>query len=1449
MKLLLRAFRAPVVVAAASASLLVACEESHIPDSPDAAAILAEGTGGQEEEYLMSEFALWRETLPEEAFLLEFEGYANPAEGIVEIRMLEPDEWILLDPERELPHRTIQQGLNDYCHSLVTRGVRETVKMDTVSGSIAYDDSCPLFDDPAPPLPSTYSAANRAFCYEVEITSFYTDPILDVYMEFVQISPPEFSLYTAIFKDTFGLGNGAYPPADAGRLGPTDANGGLVSFGNFSRGDRNRQWVVHQRPSDADFFFNGVVPYLRHEQPNGEDDDCDGLIDEDTGSFPDGEPCESHVDCSGGVCDCSGGPCGVGDVGSCRTAVCGDGVIEGIEVCDDGIDSTICDSDCSGVVCGDGYTNAVAGELCDPGAVGTYTATCNIDCTIPVCGDGLGNLPAGEECDDGDLDDDDHCKNDCTLAFCGDFVTRVDIGFGSIGYEECDLGSALNGPFGDCPYCEIATCGDGYVRGTTSDPLDPDYEECDGNSLGIGGVTSTCDQDCTFPVCGDGLLNELAGEACDDGIASATCDVDCSSPLCGDGITNPFFTPDGGRGVEQCDNGLANSDIAACTSDCRDAFCGDAFRRLDIADPLDPNYEECDLGDGVNSDSAADTCRTNCMNPFCGDGVIDTGESCDDGAANDDFAADACRTNCALAGCGDGAVDAGEDCDLGAGNSDDAPDTCRTTCVNPYCGDGTTDPGIGEGCDDGNNDDYDACLGDCSADNVCGDGIVNLLAEACDDNNAVDGDGCTSCGIDAGWTCEPLGGACTPICGDGLLVGSEACDDDNLLDGDGCSATCSVEPGWTCPTDLSGCYTTCNDGIVAGPEECDADLPGDPLPTATCDVDCSDALCGDDHINLEAGEQCDDQNTSNNDDCLNDCTANTCGDGWTLATVTDPNFEECDGNGTGDGTETASCDADCTFQSCGDGYHNTASSEECDPATGLGTAPDQCRPGCLLPDCGDNVVDTGEECDFNNNDLIADRCRTDCTFPVCGDGVWDPGFGEACDGTDGIGPGQLCEGCVVDADGDGWLVSEGDCDDGNSGVNPGIADTDMFDGIDQNCDGFPGDVDDTTTLMVHADCALSPFADVGRCYSGTTGLQAAIDAASTGDNVIVVDSITTANPAEATAGVNIIGGFTVIACPAGVTAAVCYGWSSSNRSLVQFNTSSGSQSFYTALYGGALTSTTEIAYLDVFTNSDSDGSSVYSVHGASFGNSDGLNLHDNTIRAGSGFNGANSDQGAVAWDPAVDDCANPGVNCTPSGNTGQGNGWEVYCPDDHDAFFVKTNSALRGGGGGGASIALMMARSSGATVQNNVLTAGNGGAGGTAVDATSGASDGASRGGQGGPSVSAWFFEMSFASWSYSDAAGSDPVDCTSGSLGNTLNFGSAGNGGSGSRGYQAGRPGFAGGCHLQDNIYEWFFDCHGQGNTNVVSGADPLLRVFPTFVSVSDPSKCDPLATAGWFP
>lgn len=76
--------------------------------------------------------------------------------------------------------------------------------------------------------------------------------------------------------------------------------------------------------------------------------------------------------------------------------VCGDGVVDDGEDCDDGGESKTCNADCSPAACGDGKTNAAAGEDCDDGG---ESAACDADCSAAECGDGQVNAAAGEVCD------------------------------------------------------------------------------------------------------------------------------------------------------------------------------------------------------------------------------------------------------------------------------------------------------------------------------------------------------------------------------------------------------------------------------------------------------------------------------------------------------------------------------------------------------------------------------------------------------------------------------------------------------------------------------------------------------------------------------------------------------------------------------------------------------------------------------------------------------------------------------------------------------------------------------------------------------------------------------------------------------------------------------------------------------------------------------------------
>ena len=87
--------------------------------------------------------------------------------------------------------------------------------------------------------------------------------------------------------------------------------------------------------------------------------------------------------------------------------------------------------------------------------------------------------------------------------------------------------------------------------------------------------------------------------------------------------------------------------------------------------------EESGGAGSVDSADSADSGEP-WVQPGCGDGVVDPGEACDDGAANSDTAADACRTDCQLPRCGDGVVDTDEACDDG---NEAAGDGCDPACV------------------------------------------------------------------------------------------------------------------------------------------------------------------------------------------------------------------------------------------------------------------------------------------------------------------------------------------------------------------------------------------------------------------------------------------------------------------------------------------------------------------------------------------------------------------------------------------------------------------------------------------------------------------------------------------------------------------------------------------------------------------------------------------------
>lgn len=206
--------------------------------------------------------------------------------------------------------------------------------------------------------------------------------------------------------------------------------------------------------------------------------------------------------------------------------------------------------------------------------------------------------------------------------------------------------------------------------------------------------------------------------------------------------------------------------------------CGDDESASLCGNGIVETGEQCDDANNINDDSCTNAC-TLPVQDTCGDGVVDEGEACDD--AND-VNGDGCENDCTLTiatTCGDGVVDPGEQCD--DGNTENG-DECLNTCQVADCGDGILQVGVEE-CDDGNKDNNDTCLTDCTLNvpDTCGNGSLDG-DEECDDGNDINQDACTN--------------ACTnAVCGDGIVQeGVEECDDANAQNGDGCETSCIKTP-------------------------------------------------------------------------------------------------------------------------------------------------------------------------------------------------------------------------------------------------------------------------------------------------------------------------------------------------------------------------------------------------------------------------------------------------------------------------------------------------------------------------------------------------------------------------------------------------------------------------------------------------------------------------------
>lgn len=408
-------------------------------------------------------------------------------------------------------------------------------------------------------------------------------------------------------------------------------------------------------------------------------------------------------------------------------------------------------------------------------------------------------------------------------------------------------------------YGNSNTCGDGVVGLS---------EVCE---LGQGGTGVACDSDGNGS--NDGYRPTICNASCTAFEASPA--TSCVPYACGNGVL---------EAGEICDDGSLNGDYGYCNNDCsgHDFFCGDGSIAggevcdcgTSIIGGLTVGGGACSALNGVYRSNPNNSCAWDCGGSasYCGDGIVNTGESCDGDV--DTWSAQLCRNGankgmpctsdaeCAGSFCGQGAtaktwaaecpvstvclggVNDGLAC---ASAADCSGGTCsaftvqteRTrTCADDgtagqlcgweqatwqniackapgSCGDGIVDQG--EQCDDGNTDETDNCTNVCTA-NVCGDGYLYQGVEQCDEGS----DNGIVCSSAYESTCTYCSSSCRVLtssgsfCGDGVINGTEFCDAGDLLhywynaSNRHTNGTC--EPG----SGTSGNFTCTNIGVCNG---------------------------------------------------------------------------------------------------------------------------------------------------------------------------------------------------------------------------------------------------------------------------------------------------------------------------------------------------------------------------------------------------------------------------------------------------------------------------------------------------------------------------------------------------------------------------------------------------------------------------------------------------------
>jgi cysteine-rich repeat protein len=733
---------------------------------------------------------------------------------------------------------------------------------------------------------------------------------------------------------------------------------------------------------------------------------------------------------------------------------CGDGVVSSPEEgCDDAnlLSGDGCSEICQREICGNGILDP--GEACDPPGVAECSDTCRL--AIQTCGNKQIEVSSGEQCDDGNAIRGDGCRNcsfecgdgfldrehgeECEPAytprdenglsttctpgcrrkpFCGDGKVDQSAGEqcdpvnGSTCVDNCRI-AASQGPNDACkpivgdagvsmptlenlvPNGAFDTDTAGWTRGPT---VDVQFAMGQGAAkpgsarvsfkASLSASTFSVDgiQRCVTISAGDtyafeaSYLNSIGQPAGTRAFAVVLLypTTDCSGTPAPAGPGAPPTSPQAGKWLPYKLNIDANS-------------IGSPGAVASVSIKLGVIVAPGQTGMAFWDDA---TLRSGSFNPNCGNCVIDTGETCDDGNR---IRSDGCSAICRIEGaeCGNRKVDVGETCDTGS-TTFSGPSACTPLCMSrSSCDDcslvncrsqftaGLELPGVatsGPGKGVARNVlagrlrqciQRSGCAGDTAISSREGLGGKGAFIENCYCGTA--GKECLIPGLANGSCLHEVEAAletrevATIVARLGGAIPEypsfAAVRDLTVCEKTSCPAQCTTE--LTCGNGIIQERTTsfadtyllpigrkqekCTDALTptgAGCsfEECDG--------SAMCDKDCFLLQCG--NKLLQQGEDCDDGNTKSLDGCDANCKAEfVCGDNKVATDF----GEQCDPPNTGKNcsmTEFMStptdcgCGSTCEYKVCGNNVLQDG--EQCDPPNGT-----TCGPDCKVAGLGECV--------------------------------------------------------------------------------------------------------------------------------------------------------------------------------------------------------------------------------------------------------------------------------------------------------------------------------------------------------------------------------------------------------------------------------------------------------------------------------------------------------------